>query len=234
MKTLGLIGGMSWESTAEYYRIINELVKEKLGSLHSAKCILYSFDFEDIEILQNQGKWHELTRLMIGAAQTVESAGADCIVICTNTMHKSADAVQDSITVPLIHIVDATAEKILQKGIHRVALLGTRFTMEQGFYKKRLQDKYGISVMTPPEKGRKTVHTIIYRELCLGKIRTRSKQKLSGIIKDLVASGAEGIILGCTELPLLLAGEKQNIPVFDTTFIHAQAAVEYALSQFSP
>ena len=229
MKTIGLIGGMSWESTLEYYKIINETVKEKLGDLHSAKCILYSVDFEDINNLQHNGKWNDLTRIMIDAAQRIERAGADFILICTNTMHKMADKIQDNISIPLLHIVDATAEKIKEKEIKKVGLIGTKFTMEEDFYKKILEEKYDIKVVIPEEREREIIHRIIYDELCLGIKKQKSKDRIKKIIDNLILKNTEGIILGCTELPILIKQKDIDIPLFDTTRIHATAAVEYAL-----
>ena len=229
MKTIGLIGGMSWESTLEYYKIINETVKEKLGDLHSAKCILYSVDFEDINNLQHNGKWNDLTRIMIDAAQRIERAGADFILICTNTMHKMADKIQDNISIPLLHIVDATAEKIKEKEIKKVGLIGTKFTMEEDFYKKILEEKYDIKVVIPEEREREIIHKIIYDELCLGIKKQKSKDRIKKIIDNLILKNTEGIILGCTELPILIKQKDIDIPLFDTTRIHATAAVEYAL-----
>lgn len=229
MKTIGLIGGMSWESTLEYYRIINETVKEKLNKLHSAKIIMYSVDFEEIELLQHKGKWDELTSLMIEIAQRLEKAGADFIVICTNTMHKVAEDVEKSVEIPLLHIVDVTAEKIKAKGINKVGLLGTRFTMEDNFYRDRLR-KHGIEAIIPSEKEREIVHSVIYNELCLGVIKESSREKFKEIIKNLAKRGAEGVILGCTEIPLLIKQEDVDLPLFDTTEIHAKASVDFALS----
>jgi len=231
MKTIGLIGGMSWESSQEYYRIINETVKEKLGGLHSAKIIMYSVDFEEIEKLQHQGKWKELTELMIDAAQRVEKAGADFVVLCTNTMHKMADEVHKNIKIPLLHIADATAEKIKEKGLGKIGLLGTKFTMEEDFYKSRLKEKYGLDVIIPNEEGRQIIHDVIYKELCLGEIKQSSKEQFKKIIQNLVSNGAEGIILGCTEIPLLIKQEDVEVPLFDTTMIHAKSAVEYVFKK---
>jgi len=229
MKVIGLIGGMSWESTVEYYRLINESVKEKLGGLHSAKCVLYSVDFAEVEELQRQGRWPDAAQLLVGAAQNVEKAGADFVLICTNTMHKLADPVQARIGIPLLHIADATAAKVGQAGIRRVGLLGTRFTMEEDFYRGRLADQFGLEVIIPDTKDRETVHRIIYKELCVGTIRPESKAQVAGIMSRLVDLGAEGIILGCTELGLLLDAGDSRVPLFDTTRLHALAAVEYAL-----
>lgn len=229
MKVIGLIGGMSWESTVEYYRLINESVKERLGGLHSAKCILFSVDFAEVEELQRCGKWPDAAQLLVGAAQSVEKAGADLVVICTNTMHKLADTIQSRIGIPLLHIADATAAKVGQAGIRRVGLLGTRFTMEEDFYRGRLADQFGLEVIIPDNKDRETVHRIIYKELCVGTIRPESKAQVAGIMSRLVDLGAEGIILGCTELGLLLDAGDSRVPLFDTTRLHALAAVEYAL-----
>lgn len=227
MKIIGLIGGMSWKSSLEYYRIINETVKQKLGDLHSAKCLMYSVDFAEIEILQHQNRWDEATEFMIDAAKRLERGGADFIVICTNTMHKMAGEVENSIQIPLLHIADTTAARI--KDIKRVGLLGTIFTMEQDFYKGRLSDKYDIDVLVPDEKDRQIIHNIIYDELCLGEIKDSSRQKYIQVINNLVSNGAEGMILGCTEIPLLIKQKDCPVPVFDTTLIHARAAVNYAL-----
>ena len=229
MKTIGLIGGMSWESSSEYYRIINETIKEKLGGLHSAKCILYSVDFEDIANLQHQGKWEELTKLMIDFAQTLERAGADLIVICTNTMHKMAEEIQNNINIPLLHIVDVTAEKIIEKGLSKLGLLGTEFTMEEDFYKKRLKERYNLDVIIPSDNDRKIIDNIIYNELCLGVRKESSKEKFKEVIKKLISDGADGLILGCTEIPLLISQEDVEASLFDTTTIHSKAAVEFAL-----
>ena len=229
MKVIGLIGGMSWESSMEYYRLINQGIKEKLGGLHSCKCLMYSVDFAEIEILQHQGKWDEATIMMIDAAERLERGGAGFIVICTNTMHKMADDVQKSVTIPLLHIADAAAEKIKELGLGKVGLLGTRFTMEQDFYRGRLKSIFGIDVVIPDETDRQVIHDIIYNELCLGEIKDVSRKKYTEIINKLAASGAEGIILGCTEIPLLVRQEDCEVPLFDTTSIHAEAAVIFAL-----
>jgi aspartate racemase len=229
MKTIGLIGGMSWESSLEYYRIINETTKRKLGGFHSAKSILYSVDFEEIERLQHQGAWDDLSKIMIRAAQSLERAGAELLVICTNTMHKMADDVQTSIRIPLLHIADATAEQIKLLNLHTVGLLGTKFTMEQDFYRGRLSEKFGLEVLIPADDEREIVHRVIYDELCLGKIIESSKFEYLRTINNLVKRGAQGIILGCTEIPLLLKQEDVAVPIFDTTTIHAKHAVEVAL-----
>ena len=230
MKTIGLIGGMSWESSSEYYRIINETVRERLGGLHSAECIMYSADFEQIENLQHQGKWEELTKLMINFAQKLEGAGADFIVICTNTMHKMAEQVENNINIPLLHIADATAEKIIDKGLGKLGLLGTNFTMEEDFFKKRLEEKYNIEVIIPSQNDREIIDSVIYHELCLGIIKQSSKEKYKEVINRLISDGADGVILGCTEIPLLVSQGDIEMPVFDTTTIHAKSAVEFALT----
>ena len=229
MKTIGLIGGLSWESSIEYYRIINETVKDKLGGLHSAKIMMYSFDFEEIKEMQHQGKWDEAAQAMIPAAKRLEKAEADCVVICSNTMHKMAEAVQDAIGIPLLHIADATAETIKSQGLKTVGLLATKFTMEEEFYQGRLIEKHGLEVIIPKREERLIVHKIIYEELCLGRILHSSKEQYKKIIDNLVERGAGGIILGCTEITLLIKEEDCEFPVFDTTLIHAQSAVEYAL-----
>lgn len=229
MKTIGLIGGMSWESSLEYYRIINEEVKNKLGGLHSAKSLMYSVDFEEIERVQHQEKWDEATQLMIDAAQRLEKGGADFVLICSNTMHKMADEVQRNIEIPLLHIADATAEKIKETGFKKIGLTGTKFTMEEDFYKGRLIKKYDLDVIIPGEEERQTVDDIIYKELCLGVIKPSSRDQFRKIIHNFVKNGAQAIILGCTEIPLLVKQEDIEVRLFDTTRIHAESAVEYAL-----
>ena len=229
MKTMGLIGGMSWESSLEYYRIVNETVKEKLGGLHSCKCLMYSVDFGVIEALQHQNKWDELTKLMIEAAQNLKHGGADFIVICTNTMHKMAPEIEHATGLNVLHIADVTGAAISKNQIQKVGLLGTRFTMEGDFYKKRLKDNYGIEVIIPEDTDRQIIHDIIYNELCLGVIKDKTRQKYIDIINKLCANGAEGIILGCTEIPLLIKQSDVLIPVYDTTKIHAESAVDFAL-----
>lgn len=230
MKTIGLIGGMSWESSSEYYRIINEEVKAKLGGLHSAKSIMVSVDFAEVEVLQHQGKWAEATRMMVDAAKSLEAGGAECIVICTNTMHKMADEVQAAVKIPLLHIADATAKLVKDAGMRKIGLLGTRFTMEEEFYKGRLSGKYGLNVIIPNAQEREIIHRVIYDELVVGEIRQHSKEQYIDIIEKMVAQGAEGIILGCTEIGLLIHEKDCRVPLFDTTRIHAEAAVEYALN----
>jgi aspartate racemase len=229
MKTIGLIGGMSWESTLEYYRIINEAVKERLGGLHSAKCVLASVDFAEIEPLQRQERWAEQAQMMVAAAQNMERAGADFLLLCTNTMHKLADDIQAGIHIPFLHIADATARRIKSAGIRKVGLLGTRFTMEQDFYRQRLEDKHHLSVLIPGEQQRELVHRVIYDELCLGIVNEGSRVQYSQVIKELANNGAQGIILGCTEIELLVKPEDSPVPLFPTTRIHAEAAVDYAL-----
>lgn len=229
MKTIGLIGGMSWESSIEYYRIINQEAKTRLGGLHSAECLMYSFDFAEIEALQMADDWDTATQRMIQAAQQIEKGGGECIVICTNTMHKMADAVQNAVNIPLIHIADATAEVIRSYDLQTIGLLGTRFTMEEDFYKGRIIDKYGLTVMTPDADERDTVHQIIYDELVIGKVEDNSRIAYQEIIGNLQRQGAEGVILGCTEIGLLIKPEDSPIPVYDTTYLHAIAAVEWAL-----
>ena len=231
MKTIGLLGGMSWESTIGYYRVINEGVKNKLGGLHSAKVVLYSVDFDPIEKLQHKGDWEGTARILSKAAQRIESAGADFLLICTNTMHKVAPQIEESISIPLIHIADATAEVLLHEGIRSVGLIGTAFTMEQDFYKWRLSEKHGINVLVPNKKNRQIIHTIIYQELCLGKIEPNSKTEYLRIIDSLSHKGAEAVILGCTEIGMLVNQRDTKVRLFDTTAIHAEKAVEFALGQ---
>lgn len=229
MKTIGLLGGMSWESSVEYYRLINEAVKARCGGLHSAKSVMYSVDFAEVEVLQHEGRWDDAAALLTSAAQTIERAGADCLVICTNTMHKVADAIEQNIGIPLLHIADATAEEIRKQGITTVGLLGTRFTMEEDFYKGRLTERYGLRVLVPEPDDRALVHRVIYDELCLGQIKDSSRQHYSAIMSRLAEAGAEGIILGCTEIGLLVSADDRAVPLFDTTRIHAEAAVAWAL-----
>lgn len=229
MKTIGLIGGMSWESTVPYYRMINETVKARLGGLHSAKVILFSVDFHEIERLQHAADWDGAGRLLAQAAKSLELAGADFLVLCTNTMHKVAPAIEEAVAIPLFHIADPTAQEIKQAGLERIGLLGTRFTMEQAFYKDRLTSRHGLQVLTPPAADRDIVHRIIYEELCLGQIVDASRQQYRRIMADLVAQGAQAIILGCTEISLLVAAEDASVPLFDTTGLHARKAAEWAL-----
>ncbi|GGV52417.1 aspartate racemase [Streptomyces longisporoflavus] len=228
MKTIGLIGGMSWESSAEYYRLLNELVRERLGGLHSARCVLYSVDFAEIERLQVAGQWEEAGEVLARAGKGVEAAGADLVLICTNTMHKVAEQVQAALSVPLLHLADATAEAVLRGGVRRVGLLGTAFTMEQDFYRERLAS-HGLDVLVPDAEGRALVHRVIYEELCLGVVHEESRVGYQNVIEDLVREGAEGVILGCTEIELLIGQEHSPVPVFPTTRLHAEAAVAAAL-----
>lgn len=229
MKTIGIIGGMSWESSLEYYRIINEKVKQELGGLHSAKILLNSVDFAEVEKLQHAGNWEQLTDMMIEEARKLEKAGAELIIIGTNTMHKMASEVENSISVPFLHIAKAAGLAIKSNNLKRVALLGTKFTMEQNFYKKQLIENFDLDVLIPPEEDRKLIHRVIFEELCTGTIRTKSKQDFIRIIKNLQDHGAQAVILGCTEIPLLIKQEDVSIPVFDTMTIHAEYAVKEAL-----
>ncbi|MEQ4531658.1 MAG: aspartate/glutamate racemase family protein [Mixta sp.] len=230
MKTIGLLGGMSWESTALYYKIINEGVNAQLGGLHSARLIMYSVDFYEIEQLQAAGDWQQAGEKLAAAARSLEKAGVDFLVLCTNTMHKIAPAITAAVSLPLLHIADATAEAIKTAGLRKVGLLGTRFTMEQDFYKQRLQADHGIDVLIPDETGRETVHQVIYQELCLGHINAASREKYRAVIADLVDQGAEAIVMGCTEITLLIDQQDAAVPLFDTTRIHADAAVALALA----
>jgi aspartate racemase len=227
--TIGLIGGMSWESSAEYYRVINQEMNRRLGGVHSAQCLMYSLDFEEIKRLQHDGDWERLAEAMKEAAVRLERGGADFVVLCTNTMHRLADAISSAVTIPLLHIADPTAEKIKAAGFERIGLLGTAFTMEQEFYKGRLHQHHGLDVIVPDENDRRIVHEIIYKELVLGIIKPESRQAYREIIGRLIERGAQGIILGCTEIMLLVTNEDSAVPLFDTTTIHAVAAVDHAL-----
>ncbi|MBP3972019.1 aspartate/glutamate racemase family protein [Bacillus sp. WL1] len=229
MKTIGLIGGMSWESTAEYYRIINEEIKERLGGLHSAKCMINSVDFEEIERFQSNGDWNGAGEVLGNAAYSLQSAGADFIIICTNTMHKVVEKIKENIHIPVLHIADATAKEINRKDIQTVGLLGTKYTMEQDFYKLRIEENH-VNVMIPSKKDREKINEVIYTELCLGKVTSQSRQYYKRVIEDLVQEGVQGIILGCTEIGLLIKQEDVSVPIFDTTHIHAVEAVNFALS----
>ncbi len=229
MKTIGMIGGMSWESSAEYYRVLNTRTRARLGGLHSAPCILFSVDFAEIEALQRRGDWAAATRRMVAAGQVVARAGADLLLICTNTMHLMADAVQAGVDIPLLHIADATAERVLAQGFKRIGLLGTRFTMEKDFYTARLAQKYGLEVRVPPAADRQVVDAVIFDELCQGRILPASRAAYLRIIDDLLQAGAEGIILGCTEIGLLIAPADSAAPLFDTARIHAETAVDLAI-----
>ena len=228
MKTIGLLGGMSWESTASYYKNINEGVKAQLGGLHSAKICLYSVNFAEIEKLQHQGRWEDTAVILSNAAKSIEAGGADFILVCTNTMHKVAEKIEQSLSIPLVHIADATAEQLVADGIKRVGLLGTQFTMEQGFYKNRISDKYGIEVIVPNSEDQSAVHNIIYSELCLGNIQETSRERYIQVIEKLHNQGAEAVILGCTEISLLVQQQHTNVPLYDTTLIHASKAVQLA------
>jgi aspartate racemase len=230
MKTIGLIGGMSWESTVEYYRIINQEVGRRLGGLHSAKILMYSVDFGELEPLMREGKWEEIGGHVAAIAKTLQDGGADVILLCTNTVHKVAGWIENATTVPFIHIADATGEEVSRRGLKKVALLGTRYTMEGDFYRDRLTEKFGLSVLIPPDDKRGIVNDVIFNELCKGVINQSSKDQFKTVIDELVARGAEGIILGCTEIPMLIKAGDCPVPLFDTTSIHAVRAVEYALA----
>ncbi|EPP25785.1 aspartate/glutamate racemase family protein [Vibrio fluvialis] len=230
MKTIGMIGGMSWESTLSYYKAINEGVKAALGGLNSAQICLYSVNFEPIEKLQHEGKWDETAQLLAQAAKSVEAGGADFLLICTNTMHKVAPEIEAQISIPILHIADATAKQLQQDGIKRVGLLGTRFTMEQEFYKGRLQQQFGIDVLIPDAEQRQQVHRVIYEELCMGTIRPESRAQYVEIVEDLHRRGAQAVILGCTEIALLIQQHDTDVPLYDTTKIHAEQAVQLALT----
>lgn len=231
VKTLGLIGGMSWESTVPYYREINQAVRAQLGGLHSAKLILYSMDFAEVEHLQATGQWEAAGALLADVAQKLETAGADALVLCTNTMHKVAGAIASAVHIPLLHIADPTAEAIKQSGFNTVGLLGTRFTMEQDFYRSRLEKDHGLTVLTPPQADRDLVHQIIYEELCLGEVRDASRETYLRVIHDLQTQGAQAIILGCTEIALLVQAQHTPLPLFDTTALHARSAAQWAMSR---
>lgn len=229
MKTLGLIGGMSWESTVPYYRLINERIQQRLGGLHSAKLILHSVDFHDIEQLQSQGEWAQAAQQLSDIAIGLRQAGAEAIVICTNTMHKVADEVESASQLPVLHIADATADSLKQRGMTCVGLLGTRYTMEQDFYRGRLQEHHGIDVIIPQPDQRDEINRVIYHELCRGELRDSSREAFRIIIDRLAQQGAEGVILGCTEIPLLIQQSDTKIPLFDTSYLHAIAVADYAL-----
>ena len=230
MKTIGLIGGMSWESTQSYYQLLNQGIKNKLGGLHSAKIVLVSLDFAEIAVLQQQQDWPQMAEILIKAAKQVEAAGADYLLICTNTMHKLAEQVQAAVAIPLLHIADAVGENLIQHNFKKVALLGTQFTMEQDFYKQRLADKFAINVLIPDTQGRETVHRVIYDELCKGIISPESKAEYLTIIDDLTQQGAEAIILGCTEIALLVQQSDTSIPLLDSTALHCAMALENSLN----
>jgi len=228
-KIIGMLGGMSWKSSAEYYRLVNEGVRDRLGGLHSAQCLMWSFDFDDIAVLQREDRWNDAADLMVEAAQRLERGGADFLIICTNTMHKAYDRMRAAVDLPLLHIADPTAERIKADGHKRVGLLGTAFTMEQDFYKGRLADLHGLDVIVPDATDRATVHRVIYEELVQGKVDAASRDAYRAVIGRLVAAGAEAIILGCTEIMLLVGPEDSPVPLYDTTGLHAAAAVELAL-----
>lgn len=230
MKTIGLIGGMSWESTAVYYRLLNEIVRARLGGLHSAELLLWSFDFHEVEACQAAERWDEATALMVEAAGRLERGGAELLLICTNTMHKMAADVQAAVSIPLLHIADATAVPIRRRGLKQVGLLATAYTMEQDFYRGRLAAEHGLEVLVPDAAGRRIVHDIIYDELCRGVVRPQSKARYQEVAAELVARGAEAIVLGCTEVGLLIGEDDVPAPVFDSTRLHAEAAVEMALA----
>lgn len=230
MKTIGLLGGMSWESTTLYYQLINQSIKRRLGGLHSARVALVSVDFHDVETLQHQGRWDEAGELLARAAAQVQAAGADCLLICTNTMHKVAPAVEAALDIPLLHVVDATAAQAHARGHQRLGLLGTRFTMEQPFYRDRFTERYGIDMLVPALAEREEVHRIIYEELCLGTITEPSRARMLEIIDGLMAAGAEAIVEGCTEIGMLVGAQHTQAPLYDTTAVHAEAAVTWALT----
>ncbi len=229
MKTIGLIGGMSWESTIPYYRHINEAVKQRLGGLHSARIVMVSVDFHDIEAHMRAGRWDDVGAALAQAARTLETAGADLLVLATNTMHKVADAITAAVHIPLLHIADPTAQAIKAAGHHKIGLLGTRFTMEQAFYRERLEVQHGIEVLAPDEPERALVHRVIFEELCLGIIRPESRVEFRAVMQQLVERGAQGIILGCTEFSLLVGAGDASVPLFDTTALHAHAAAQAAM-----
>ena len=229
MKRIGLLGGMSWESSAEYYRMLNEEVRDRLGHLHSADCVMRSVDFTDVERLQRDGSWEEAGALLAGEARSLEHAGAELLVLCTNTMHKVADAIVDAIGIPFVHIADATADAIRAEGLHRVGLLATGYTMEQDFYVGRLRDEHGLDVLVPGEADRAIVHGVIYDELCQGVVDDSSREQYRRIMSELAGRGAEGILLGCTEIDLLVGQDDSPVPVFDTTRLHVLRAVDLAL-----
>lgn len=229
MRTIGLLGGMSWESTAEYYRVVNELVRERLGGLHSARCVIHSVDFAEIERMQAEERWEDAGALLAEAARSLEAAGAEVLVLCTNTMHRVADRITAATRVPLLHLADTTARAVRSRGLRQVGLLGTAFTMEQDFYQGRLAG-HGLAVSVPGREDRALVHRVIYDELCLGVVRPESREAYRRVIADLVAGGAEGIVLGCTEIELLVRPEDSPVPLFPTARLHAEAAVEWALA----
>jgi len=230
MRTIGLVGGMSWESTAEYYRIINESVRDRLGGTHSARLVLHSVDFHEIEQFQHNSQWNQATAAMIDAARSVELGGAECLVICTNTMHRMADEIQAAVDIPLVHIADGTASAVQAAGVNRPGLLGTRFTMEHDFYRGRLKARHGIDVIVPDDDDRTVIHDVIYEELILGVITPGSRAAYLGVIDRLIGAGADSVIAGCTEIEQLVTADDVSVPYFPTTRLHAEAAVEWAFS----
>ncbi|MDQ3849289.1 MAG: aspartate/glutamate racemase family protein [Actinomycetota bacterium] len=229
MRRIGLLGGMSWESSAEYYRFVNEAVRERLGGLHSADCVLRSLDFADVEELQRSGRWREAAELLAAEARGLVDGGAELLVLCTNTMHKVADAVADAVPVPFVHIADTTADAVRAAGLSTVGLLGTAYTMEQAFYVGRLQEAHGLRVLVPRPADRRLVHAVIYDELCVGVVRESSRERVRRIVRGLADEGAEAVLLGCTELELLVTAADSPVPLFDTTRLHARRAVALAL-----
>ncbi len=230
-KVIGMLGGMSWESSAEYYRIVNQRVQAWLGPTASARCLLWSFDFSEIEVLQREGRWDDAEALLVEAARRLEGAGAELLILCTNTMHRMADAIEGAVPIPFLHIADPTGERIRASGMERVGLLGTAFTMEQPFYRSRLENRFGLEVLVPDSDDRATVHRVIYDELIQGRVEPASRSAYREVIARLVERGAEGIVLGCTEIMLLVRSEDSTVPLFDTTTLHAEAAVEAALAE---
>jgi aspartate racemase len=230
MKTIGMLGGMSWESSIEYYRIINQVTRQRLGGLHSANLVMVSVDFAPIELLQSQDRWEEAAEVLAASARQVQAAGADFLLIATNTMHKVYPQIQAALEIPVVHIADATAHKIREAGLERIGLLGTIYTMQQDFYKGRLQEQYGLDIIVPGESDQRQVDQVIFEELVLGIIREESREMFSQVIQGLIGMGAQGIILGCTEIPLIVNPEDFDVPIFDTTYIHAETAVDIALN----
>lgn len=231
MKTIGLVGGMSWESTAHYYRLLNEGVRRRVGGLHSARCILHSVDFGEVEPLQREGRWDEIGAVLRDAARGLEASGAELLVLCANTMHRVADRMMEGVRIPLVHIADVTAERVRAAGLRRVALLGTRYTMEQDFYRGRLAERHGLEVLVPGPAERDEVNRVIFEELVLGRIEPRSRARYAAIMDGLVRAGAQGVVAGCTEITLLIGPQDVAVPLFDTTAIHAEAALDLALGQ---
>lgn len=229
MRVIGLLGGLSWESSAQYYRIVNEAVRRRLGGLHSARCVLWSVDFAEVERLQHEDRWDEATAILVDAARRLERAGAELLLVCSNTMHRMADEVQAAVAIPLLHIADPVGERAAAAGHRRVGLLGTAFTMEAAFYRERLARRFGLDVVVPDAAERRAVHEVIFRELVVGRVEPRSRERLRAIVAGLAGRGAEAVVLGCTELTLLLRPEDAAVPLLDTTALHAEAAVERAL-----